>query len=192
MGLCQTHSKVILRVIFRLLSCGHTFCQTCLINLLNNSLGKNMSLHCPTCMVKHKEIQSEKEVKNLIKNYNLLRIVEKIENRKSQINTQQSCVSEKMSKLLETQSKSQIISERGTNRSEKPNHCKLHTLPFLYYNTANNNPLCESCVKGSNIPFAPLPKIVKEVKGKVDSTLTRVTIIKHEIERLQDFLSSYQ
>ena len=30
------------------------------------------------------------------------------------------------------------------------------------------------------------------MKCKLDSSLTRVTLVKHEIDRLQDFLSSYQ
>lgn len=30
------------------------------------------------------------------------------------------------------------------------------------------------------------------MKGKIDNTLTKVGIIKYEIERLRDFLTSYQ
>lgn len=33
---------------------------------------------------------------------------------------------------------------------------------------------------------------MKEMKGKINNTLTKVSIVKQEIERLQDFLSSYQ
>jgi len=109
-------------------------------------------------MLKHKDLQNEKDIKALVKNYNLLRIVEKIESRKSQINTQQSYVSEKKCKQVEMDIKSQLSSERIT-RIEKSNVCKQHNLPTIYYNTNNNSLLCDSCVKGTNINYAPIPKV---------------------------------
>jgi hypothetical protein len=110
-------------------------------------------------MLKHKDIQSEKDVKSLVKNYNLLRIVEKIENRKSQINTQQSYASERKSNQIDFPNKLQPNSERSANKNEKNNVCKLHNSPLLYYNTSNNVLLCETCVKGSNINFSLIPTV---------------------------------
>jgi len=67
----------------RLLQCGHTFCQSCLLSLLNQSHKKNTTFFCPNCMTKHKDITDENNIKSLIKNFNLLRIVEKLEVRRT-------------------------------------------------------------------------------------------------------------
>lgn len=67
----------------RLLQCGHTFCQTCLLSLLSSSQKKGTDFFCPNCMAKHKEIRNESAILSLIKNFHLLRIAEKIEIRKT-------------------------------------------------------------------------------------------------------------
>jgi hypothetical protein len=110
-------------------------------------------------MLKHKDIQTEKDVKSLVKNYNLLRIVEKIESRKSQINTQQSYASERKSNYIDISNKLLSNSEKKLNKNEKTNICKLHNSSILYYNISNNALLCETCIKGTNINFSPLPSV---------------------------------
>jgi hypothetical protein len=105
-------------------------------------------------MLKHKEIQNENDVKALIKNYNLLRISEKIESRKSQINTLQTYASEKIS----TEFKAKQKSDRSSQR-DGISHCKLHNLPYLYCSPSNsNNLLCETCIKTLNCNYLAIPR----------------------------------
>lgn len=67
----------------RMLYCGHTICEICLINIFTTNKSKDKDFFCPTCMTPHKHIKTTNDIKNLIKNINLLRICEKIELRKS-------------------------------------------------------------------------------------------------------------
>lgn len=107
-------------------------------------------------MLKHKDIQSEKDINGLIKNYNLLRIVEKIESRKSQLITQQSSCSDKVSIDIKLNTQKLIIDKHIS--SEKNTFCKQHNLPLLYIGN-NKVLLCETCVKASNISYAPIPRV---------------------------------
>ena len=69
----------------RLLSCGHTFCEECLKAMLDKANRDKVEFKCPTC----NSIQNIKEIDDinkLIKNYNLLRVIEKIESRRDTIN----------------------------------------------------------------------------------------------------------
>ena len=67
----------------RLLSCGHTFCQECLIRMLQKSKKEKKNFQCPTCNTIQENLTDEKDILKLIKNYNLLKIAEKIEERKT-------------------------------------------------------------------------------------------------------------
>ena len=53
----------------RLLSCGHTFCQVCLIEILNKSLKTKKPFICPNCKTPQSQIKSENDIKLLIKNF---------------------------------------------------------------------------------------------------------------------------
>ena len=66
----------------RLLSCGHTFCQDCLVSIAKKVSLQNRSFTCPTCQNEEQSIQSEDDITNLVKNFNLLRIAEKVCTRK--------------------------------------------------------------------------------------------------------------
>lgn len=66
----------------RLLSCGHTFCQECLVSIAKKVSLQNRSFTCPTCQNEEQSIQSEDDITNLVKNFNLLRIAEKVCTRK--------------------------------------------------------------------------------------------------------------
>lgn len=67
----------------RMLYCGHTICEICLINIFNTNKLNGKEFFCPSCMTPHINIKSIEDIKNLIKNINLLRICEKIEIKKS-------------------------------------------------------------------------------------------------------------
>ena len=67
----------------RMLYCGHTICEICVVNILDSNIKKEKEFFCPSCMTPHPNIKTMDDIKNLIKNINLLRICEKIEIRKS-------------------------------------------------------------------------------------------------------------
>ncbi len=62
-----------------LLVCGHTYCEICLLKIISKY--KNKGLVCPTCQTRFPNIKNEENIKTLIKNFHLLKIVNKIEER---------------------------------------------------------------------------------------------------------------
>lgn len=66
------------------MSCGHTFCEKCLISLLSKTKAQNRSFCCPTCQV-IQDIKDEKDIKGLIKNFVLLRLAEKVGEKKTTV-----------------------------------------------------------------------------------------------------------
>jgi hypothetical protein len=100
----------------------------------------------------------------LIKNFNLLRIVEKIENRKSvvpyQINANAekdpNAISNKLSKSETSQANQEktIINEQFTDQ-----RCKKHNLSLYMYVPGTNMLLCDNCVKETNLKAYPLPSV---------------------------------
>ena len=65
----------------RMLNCGHTICELCLVNIFDTNKNKANILFCPSCMNPLPNIKKIEDIKNLIKNINLLRISEKIESK---------------------------------------------------------------------------------------------------------------
>ena len=68
----------------RLLSCGHTFCQECLESIANKCVSQNKCFTCPTCQNEEQSIHNASDITHLVKNFNLLRIAEKVCTRKAQ------------------------------------------------------------------------------------------------------------
>jgi hypothetical protein len=208
----------------RILSCGHTICEACLISMFKKS--KTNELFCPSCMKKQKEIVDETDIKKLIKNICLLRIAEKIESRKTAMS--QSFLTGRDLNLSFLNNKSTInCGNINSNSSRVINDwtciyssseliCKSHGLQAHSYaivdseinnnntnitnitniNTNNTLPyLCDLCIKESSknktIRTLPLPNFIKETKRKMNSTEIKINLIKHEIERLEEFFRHY-
>jgi hypothetical protein len=203
----------------RLLGCGHTFCESCLISLLHSAKSKNTDIFCPNCMTKQREIQYDEDIKKLIKNFNLLRIVEKIEARKT-VASQKSILGDRIAT-----EENQIIQGNFSNNVPQPisqkkkvktepilkaeelnlmnihqnqmmqvteQKCKKHGLPVHSYAIGTNLLFCDKCVGETNLKTYPLPNVIKEIKRKIDSNQMRICLLKNEIERLTDFFDSYQ
>ena len=190
----------------RLLSCGHTFCEVCLISILNSANSKGSDLFCPNCMAKHKDIKKEEDIKNLIKNFNLLRIVEKIESRKTVI-TNKSFLSGEKNILTESLIGRGLFKKKGSDDpgddeinlnsgsysiSSVEQKCKKHYLPVHSYAIGTNLLFCDKCVAETNLKTYPLPNVLKDLKRKIDSSQVKICLLKSEIERLKDFFNSYQ
>lgn len=61
----------------RILPCGHTFCENCLISIYNKNTKIKRPFVCPTCQAKQ-NFYNVTNITNLAKNYNLLSICEKL------------------------------------------------------------------------------------------------------------------
>ena len=177
----------------RILSCGHTICEACLISMLKSATSKNTEMFCPSCMKKQKKIKDEEDIKKLIKNINLLRISEKIESRKSS-NCQSFLTSRDnlnfsiFSKNLNSSRFNNDTTIFGTNELI----CKNHCLQIHSYAIGSNNYLCDLCIKENpNVKSTPMPNFIKETKRKIDSSEIKLCLAKQELERLQEFYHSY-
>ena len=84
--LCQWDLEV---HIPKILPCGHTVCQACLLALLNSSnlISSELSnLKCPICQDEHQTLSSKEDISNLKENQLLISITDKIENKKKRKN----------------------------------------------------------------------------------------------------------
>jgi len=138
-------------------------------------------------MSKHIELKKEDDIKSLIKNYNLLRIVEKLEARKTVVLNQtytQALNLNQTENYIKFQPFQPIISEKSEikiNSSimmrsirgcevdsgliENPllsdQICKKHMLPVHSYAIGTNLLVCNICVKSTNLKTHPLPNVRK-------------------------------
>lgn len=184
----------------RILSCGHTLCEVCLTSMLKLAKSKNTDLFCPSCMCKQKEIESEGDIRKLIKNINLLRIAEKIETRKSIVS--QSFMNSKVFDMTLQTNRSNLFTKGNNNETLMTDRylvfstnelvCKKHGLNIHSYALGTNLYLCDTCLQETSLKTYPLPNFIRDVRRKVDSTEIKMCLIKQEIEKLQEFFTSYQ
>jgi hypothetical protein len=124
-------------------------------------------------MSKHNELKKEEDIKNLIKNFNLLRIVEKIELRKS-IMCSQTILSGDKSLLNESDaSQNNMIKNAKSNEVDfskiengvVPDQlCKRHMLPVHSYAIGTSLYVCDKCILETNLKTYPLPNVLTEIK----------------------------
>lgn len=121
-------------------------------------------------MNKQREIIKEEDIKSLIKNFNLLRIVEKIEARKSVI-SQASFMNDKDKSFKSIIIEDSAVEYNGdkkrktskNNIDDKENlddcKCKKHNLPAHSYAIGTNLYFCDLCVKETKLKISPLPNV---------------------------------
>ena len=152
-------------------------------------------------MTKQKEIKKESDIKALIKNYNLLRIVEKIESRKTIASSQSFLAGDKSMIGLDTSSVVNIPSLKGDSFLNfdvslipvgEDQKCKKHFLPVHSYAIGTSLLFCDKCIAETNLKTYPLPNVTKDLKRKMDSNGVKICLLKNEIDRLRDFFYSYQ
>jgi hypothetical protein len=132
--------------------------------MLNASNNKNTEFFCPNCMTKHKEINKEEHIKNLIKNFNLLRIVEKLESRKTESNPEKSMSGTNLNFLKEEMNMKQNVKQNTMDTSININNlceqmCKKHNMPIHSYAIGTNLLFCDNCIKETNLKTYPLPNV---------------------------------
>lgn len=124
-------------------------------------------------MNKQKEITKEDDIKALIKNFNLLRIVEKIEARKSVINQgsfmndkdkslKNIFIEEEKEKTEEQKRKSSLKSFSNEQNLNNINDfkCKKHNLSAHSYAVGTNLYFCELCSKETKLKISPIPSVI--------------------------------
>ena len=182
----------------RLLNCGHTFCEMCLKSILSKCISKNEKFHCPNCNV-YQKIESEKDIPNLIKNYNLLTIAEKVDGRKTiSSKLKLSKKEQDFSLNKEDQIKQLPLYESQllevVNRAPKfdiEKKCKKHNLPLHSFVEGHSTLLCDKCILENDKNAKPIPGIFAELRKNIDSSQLKACITKNEIKHLKMFLEAY-
>jgi len=137
--------------------------------MLSKAQTNKTDFFCPNCMSKQKEITKEEDIKALIKNFNLLRIVEKIEARKSVL-SHTSFVNDKDKSLkniiieetngIDNKRKNSIKSNGEEDRYSVDSKCKKHGLPAHSYAIGTNLFFCDICVKETSLKTSPIPNVI--------------------------------
>lgn len=154
---------------------------------MNKATQDNKNFTCFTCSTVYIDIKKDVDIKSLIKNFNLLRIAEKIETRKTLISNHsvlgKSIINESISNFDDISLYESLPADQK---------CKKHNLGVHSYAIGTNLLLCDKCIKETNLKTYPLPAVTKELRRKIDSNGVSICLLKSEIERLKDFFQSYQ
>ena len=196
----------------RILPCGHTFCQSCLINMVHKNTKHPFT--CPTCNKKINSIKSQKDVVDLRKNSALLVLTDKVQTYKSNTNISNVSISSQnlnFSHLNQDTNNSRL--NVNTNKNIDQNTltsnnegfykngeiyfpvCQLHKNKVNFYNMENGvkNFYCNECIQTNNLEnLKPLPFLKAQNEFKINSCKNKINILRKEIQRVESFLNTYQ
>ena len=189
----------------KILPCGHTFCLKCLYNIMDkHKKEKENIFKCPNCKREIDLLKCKKDIYNLPKNTQLLSLLDKVETQKSRTNI--SNISMSMSIPVNTS----YLDSGGLNlnalsNDESPSNlnfnnyfyplCNMHKNKATFYSIIEGrmNYICNECIQSMVIDdLNPLPNLKAQNEFKIDSCKNRTKILKDEIERIENFLKSYQ
>ena len=171
--LCQWDLEV---HIPKILPCGHTVCQACLLSLLNQSnLSELSNIKCPLCQDDHQTLSSKEDISNLKENQLLISITDKIKNKKKEKNTNNSSISIN----LNSNQKSNVIKSQQLSEGIKNCYfpiCETHQNKANFFNIENNKIvyICNECIK-NNIyeKLEPLPNLIIQNEIKINACKRR-------------------
>lgn len=181
-------------IIPRILPCGHTFCQSCLVQIVEKFSGEEF-LKCPTCEKELKSIMVKNDILNLRKNTTLLMITDKLETQKSKFNLSSLSLSSSL-KMNST------INAFNNSNEEKPpitqdalfKICPVHKSKANFYMKKEENMvyICNECLR--TMPFEglkPLPNLKTQNEFLISSCKNKINFLKDELSRVEKFLKNY-
>ena len=189
-------------IIPRILPCGHTFCQSCIIKQIQKK--SKQIFKCPTCNKEIKSLESKEDVLNLRKNSALLTLTDKVQTYKS---NNISNISMSSQNLNFSQNNNSRINNNNDQNNLNNNEefyqtgefyipvCQVHKNKANFYNVIDNakNYYCNECIQTSNIEnLKPLPFLKAHNEFKINSCKNKIKILRKEICRVENFLKSYQ
>lgn len=131
-------------------------------------------------MVKQKEIEQDEDIKKLVKNFNLLRIVEKLESRKTSSQKSFFTDRERDKSFLNIEydkpsKNDKLDKDKFSNKQDKEKNksssndsynvfnidqkCKKHSLLIHSYAIGTNLLFCDICIQETNLKTYPLPNV---------------------------------
>ena len=161
-----------------------------MITLFQKEKLKNIEFACPTCKCKQNDIENEDDVRKMIKNYNLLRIVEKIEKTSGYSLSMSKVFNDNIERLSNPFSKFKELKECNDLNSDYK--CNKHNLKAYFNSIGTNLLLCRKCLEDGSFKVYPLSGVLREFKRKCNSTMIKINLLNTEIDRLQDFFYSYE
>ena len=191
-------------IIPRILPCGHTICQSCILKQIKNKSGQVFK--CPNCDREINSLESPKDVLNLRKNSALLALIDKVQTYKSNNNISNISISSQ--NLNYSNLNPDINNSRINNNKDQSNLeefyqsgefyfpiCQVHKNKANFYNIIDSkkNFYCNECIQTTNLEnLKPLPFLKAQNEFKINSCKNKIKILRNEIYRVESFLKSYQ
>ena len=186
-----------------ILPCGHTFCQSCILSQIKKNNKKTFK--CPACNTDLNSLKTEDDVLNLRKNSALLTLIDKV----------QTC---KINNISNVSMSSQTLNASHINNQDNNNSrilqnydllnndfykngefffpiCQTHKNKANFYNIIekNKNFYCNECIQTNVLEnLKPLPFLKSQNIFKINSCKNKIKILRNEVNRVENFLKSYQ